>query len=429
MRVIITNPAFPRVLQILTAFLLGVVLFFLFIGSPSDEANPGSYMLWYLWWALIPLTFIVLGRMWCSICPVGFFTELAQKIMPKRPLQWPLTLRRYEIIILAFSLLGIHFLNLWFNFEENIRHGGILILLLVVLSCLLALLFQKRIWCRTLCPLGAFAGVMANVAIFRLKINREDCRKPCAGTVCSSVLAEGKNECPMGVDVSRGIDPYFCSACGKCLKDCQRGSITTSWQFPPRIFKPATPSAQVALAILFFAGMSLDMSFYYLVDRPIILWRLSEWMGVTPSSLFELTIHAIIVIFPAIWLLVLASLGNRQRSFPERFGDLARPALPLAALVVIALNLRPLLIAGPMNLKSILLNAGYHKFVWLDNVRYLDGAPLEVIQMIMVGLGIVLALREIRRVKSSKPVLIAAIISYAIFGATFLWLFHQPMFS
>lgn len=411
------------------ALFLGIVLYFLFFGSPSDEYNPGSYILWYLWWAALPLTFIVLGRMWCSICPVGFFTELAQKIVPKRPLHWPKKLQSYEIILLATSLLGIHFLNLWFNFEENILNGGILILFLVGISCLLALLFHKRIWCRTFCPLGAFGGIMSNISVFRLSINKKKCGKPCAETVCSSSVSENKNECPMGIEVPKGIDPHFCSSCGKCLKDCQRDSISTSWNFLPQIFKPASPSVQVSLAILFFAGMSLDMSFYYLVDRPIFLWQLSQFLGVAPSSWFEMTIHGIIILFPTVWLMIFASLGNRKISFVERFAELSRPALPLAALAVVALNLGPLMIAGPMNLKAILLNEGYHQFDWLGQVRHLEGLPLEIIQACLINLGIVLALRELGRVRIAWPLMTTVTIYYTALGVTYLWIFHQPMFT
>ncbi|MEN8135903.1 MAG: 4Fe-4S binding protein [Thermodesulfobacteriota bacterium] len=429
MRRLLTHPVFPLTFQIGMSLLLGVTLYFLFFGSQSDEYNPGSYLLWYIWWASLPLTFLVLGRMWCSICPVGFFTELAQKIVPKRPLHWPKNLQRFEIILLATSLLGIHFLNLWFSFEENIRTGGILILLLVGLSCILALLFQKRIWCRTFCPLGAFAGIMANISIFRLKINTKNCGKRCAGTICSSGASETGKECPMGIDVPQGIDPHFCSLCGKCLKDCSRDSIVTNWQFPPKVVEPASSSVQNSLAILVFLGMSLDMSLYHLTDRPIFLWQLSKLLGVAPSSWFEMTIHGLIIIFPAGWMMILARLGASGEFFPERLAGVARPVLPLAALAVIALNLMPLLIAGPMNLKTILLNAGYQQFGWLDHVRYLEGLPLEIIQAGLVGLGLACVFREMSRVRIKWPLLTAAAITYLIFGSIYLWVFHQPMIS
>lgn len=429
MRRLLTYPLFPLVFQMIMSLLLGVTLYFLFFGPQNDEYNPGSYLLWYVWWPLLPLTFLVLGRMWCTICPVGFFTDLAQRLVNRRPLPWPKNLQRLEFTLLAAALLGIHFLNLWFSFEENIRSGGILILLLVGLSSILALLFQKRLWCRTLCPLGAFAGIMANISILRLNITRKTCGKRCAGTTCSSSESESNNKCPMGIEVPLGIDPHFCSLCGKCLKDCPRGSIATSWRFPPQILAPVFPSVQNSLSILFFLGMSLDMSLYHLTDRPIFLWQLSKLLGVAPTSWLEMAIHGLIIIFPAGWLMILARFGKKGMAFPEQLAELARPALPVAALAVVALSLRPLLVAGPMNLKTILLDAGYHKFGWLGHVRHLEGVPIEILQAGLVGLGFAYGFREMGRIRTKWPLMTAAAMTYLIFGSTFLWVFHQPMLT
>lgn len=429
MRRLLTLPAFPLVFQIGMSLLLGMILYFLFFGPQSDEYNPGSYLLWYVWWASLPLTFLILGRMWCSICPVGFFTDLVQRIIPTRPLQWPDDLQRSEIALLTAAFLGVHLLNLWFSFEENIRAGGILILILVGLSSILALLYQKRLWCRTLCPLGAFAGIMANISILRLNITKKNCGKRCAGTICSQAEPDTNNKCPMGIEVPQGIDPHFCSLCGKCLKDCPRDRIAVNWRFPSQIVSPGALSVQYSLAILFFLGMSLDMSLYHLTDRPIFLWQLSKILGIAPSSWFEMTIHGLIIIFPAGWLIIIARLGKRGEVFPGQLADLARPALPLAALAVIALTIRPLLIAGPMNLKTILLNAGYQQFGWLDHVRHLEGLPLEIIQGSLIGLGLVIVFLEMGRVRMKWPLMTAAAMTYLVFGSIFLWIFHQPMIT
>jgi hypothetical protein len=87
------------------------------------------------------------------------------------------------------------------------------------------------------------------------------------------------------------------------------------------------------------------------------------------------------------------------------------------------------MIAGPMNLKAILLNEGYHQFDWLGQVRHLEGLPLEIIQACLINLGIVLALRELGRVRIAWPLMTTVTIYYTALGVTYLWIFHQPMFT
>jgi len=242
----------------------------------------------------------------------------------------------------------------------------------------------------------------------------------------------------MSINIFQGIDPRFCSLCGKCLKSCPRNSIDVRWQLRPELSEHTSP--QFSLATLLFLGISLDMCFYHLMDRPIYFWQLSQYLDITPASWFEMLLHVLIVALPSCLLALSAWFGSRSSAFMSVFIDFARPALPLAALVVAATTLRSLTIVGPMNLKAILLSGGYQQFSWLDNVRFLDGSPLEIIEQAFVTVGIFLALRELRKIfavgvgqekinRGWKVSAVAAGITYLFFGVAYYWMFHQSMMA
>jgi len=95
----------------------------------------------------------------------------------------------------------------------------------VVLVALNAL--APRFWCRYLCPLGGFLGLVSRVAVFRREVTAS----------CSScgLCAE---DCPTGtIDPASNYasDPAECTVCMKCLETCPIGSVE---------FKPSLSGAE-----------------------------------------------------------------------------------------------------------------------------------------------------------------------------------------
>ena len=60
---------FPKIFQIPVAAVFGLIGFELLAGPSRAHDNPGTALMWVLWWPLIPIIFIFLGRFWCAVCP------------------------------------------------------------------------------------------------------------------------------------------------------------------------------------------------------------------------------------------------------------------------------------------------------------------------------------------------------------------------
>jgi MauM/NapG family ferredoxin protein len=102
--------------------------------------------------------------------------------------------------------------------EQNFFLPSLLIALpFVVILALNAI--RPRFWCRYLCPLGGFLGLLANVAQIRHNVDAEKC-KPCQ--LCVS-------NCPTGaIEPERGFaaNAAECTTCLDCVEICPRGAIS-----------------------------------------------------------------------------------------------------------------------------------------------------------------------------------------------------------
>jgi polyferredoxin len=82
----------------------------------------------------------------------------------------------------------------------------IIIAAVAVIGCLAV----YRFFCKVLCPLGAIYGVFNKLAVYRVRLTRENCVH-CGA--CSSA-------CKMAVDPSRAPDSPECIRCGDCVRIC-----------------------------------------------------------------------------------------------------------------------------------------------------------------------------------------------------------------
>ncbi len=432
MRRLLLHPWYPLAFQVLMTALLAAVVGFLFFGPPQDELNLGSYLLWYFWWASLPLSFILLGRMWCAICPVSFLSDAAQKAAPWASSPPPF-LRRFDLAILTGAFLTVHALNLWFNFEENLAPGRMFVMVLLALSLVLAVTFRKRVWCRVCCPLGAMAALLSGLSPLRVRSRATLCRSQCGGKVCLEGL-DGRGGCPLLERPEEQIDPRFCNLCGECLKVCPHDSCRTEWLPIGRFFRPDAPSWQDSAAVLLLLGVAVDSGLKHLNNWPVMFWRTAVLLNVAPGALLELSLHAMVILVPFLVMALLAWTSGGRKGLRERMSILAFPALPLAAAAVVGISLRPLLIAGPLNLRNILHAGGWRGFTWLDAVRHLDGWPLRTIQFMLIGGGLFWAFREARgehrALGNARTVgTIAGIPAYVFFAGIFFWIFSQRMIT
>lgn len=389
MRRLLTLRGWPLVPQIVVAAALAAVVAALAFGDANPEHNLGMYLLWGLWWAVLPLSFVVLGRLWCAICPVTLLGDWAAQAFPGRP-AFPGFVGRNAAVFLVASFAAVHLANLWFAFEGERRATGALLAVLGSAAFALTLSFRDRRWCSALCPVGAMGSFLARLSLLRIANGAAPCPRECALRACDAGGA-GPTLCPVGLDLRAGIDPGACILCGACLKACPRlGEV--GWA-PRGQDRPASPPAAQSLAVLAFLGLAIDMALAHLVDWPILFWQLSTSLGLAAGAWTETALHLGVIAAPPLLAVALLLFAPTGRSADVRLAALAAPALPLAGAGLLAVTLRPLLVEGPLQLQQLLRGAGWEGALALGVLRRLDGFPMRVLQETVVVAGILVALR------------------------------------
>ncbi|MFA5078823.1 MAG: 4Fe-4S binding protein, partial [Dehalococcoidia bacterium] len=91
-------------------------------------------------------------------------------------------------------------------FRDGLLFGGIFI------AIILLNLLAERFWCRYLCPLGAFYGLISKVSIVRRRVNDSCIKCKLCQDVCPTDTIDREKDCQS--------DPGECIMCLKCMDSC-----------------------------------------------------------------------------------------------------------------------------------------------------------------------------------------------------------------
>jgi len=248
---ILKSKWYPGIFQIPVVIIFAFITYELFFGPISAHENFGTALTWVLWWPLIPLIFLLMGRFWCAICPFATVSDFVQKIVGNnRPV--PKFLKKYGIWIIDAFFIMITWGDHVYGIVESPRGSGFMMLIIALGAITAGAFFERRAWCRNLCFLGGVAGNYSRTGALELRGTPEKCNK-CTVAACynGSEKAPG---CPM-FEFPRTMDNSArCNLCGYCVKNCPNDSITISVRPPSRelwfIKKPKFEESVLAIVIM-----------------------------------------------------------------------------------------------------------------------------------------------------------------------------------
>lgn len=215
---------------------LGLALVAGFAGTAVGSANFGIVFVWIVWWALLIVVLVPAGgRAWCLVCPIPAPGEWLQRRALVEPAgcaareersrfahrrRWPRRLRGIWLQnagFLATALLSAVILT------RPLVTAWVLLAFLVA-GLALSLVFERRAFCRYLCPVGGFIGLYALVAPLELRT-----RDP---LVCRD---HRMKDCYLGNESGYGCpwleQPWtlarnaYCGLCGECFRTCPKDNV------------------------------------------------------------------------------------------------------------------------------------------------------------------------------------------------------------
>ncbi|MBI1747513.1 MAG: 4Fe-4S binding protein [Acidobacteria bacterium] len=385
-----------------------LLLFYLFIlaglfGTPIGSRNIIIVFVWILWWfVLITLMVPLLGRVWCTMCPLPVFGDWLQR----RAL---VKVRSGDTVGLRNKLFGLNkrwprkLSNIWlqnFGFLFLAIFSALLVTrpivsalvfgLLIGLAVVLAYVYRLRAFCSYLCPISGFLSLYSMTSMIELRSVSADACQKCTSKACVRGSDQGW-ACPWYVYMGKLDRNNYCGLCMECVKSCPNDNIALfARPFASDIKLKGYDEVWKACIMLVLA-----LSYSVVLLGP---WgHIKNWANISESGNWggfavyaSATTLLALVVFPGLLYLVVR-LGQwlaraREHTSRELFIRLAYTLVPLGLLAWIAFSV-PLVMVNGAYIISVLSDplgwgmnlfgtAGFHwQPLWPAWVPYLQ-API-----------------------------------------------------
>jgi polyferredoxin len=305
------SPLYPAIFQWVTVPAFLILLVWTLFGPNNAGQNFGMALIWTIWWPLLPLSFVLLGRFWCAICPFASITDWVQKVVGVQ-LSVPPFLRRYGVWIIGGLFILISYLDQAWEFDSDTRKTGYLLLAVLATVIFSGAFFERRTFCRYACFMGAFAANYSRAGMLEVRADADQCHH-CPTQDCYRGTARAPG-CPVFLFAPTVYDSGTCQLCANCVKNCPRDAIRVS------IRKPATelwniPRSHVGDAVLaaIVAGVVLIELFGTMSGWNGVMVAAGALLHINPYSSSRVLYAVLLAAFVAVPLagLALASLGSQ----------------------------------------------------------------------------------------------------------------------
>ena len=171
---------------------------------------------WYLFAVFTVVTTVLWGRLYCGrVCAFGALTQLMDRVVPARlRVEVPAWLEQRAAWIKYGLLVAVllYFLATadipayrWVEPFWMFTRRGTTAMWIALAVLLVATVFVRNLYCRFLCPVGAFLGILSKATVFRIKRWKEcDTCKIC------------EKACEWGAIKGPRIDMTECVRCDDC---------------------------------------------------------------------------------------------------------------------------------------------------------------------------------------------------------------------
>lgn len=388
---------YPGILQVPIAAVFGLVAYQLLTGPAAAQRNAGTALMWVLWWPILPVTFVVVGRFWCAVCPFGAISDVVQKLVGvNRPV--PRFLKLYGLWIIDAQFLAITWSDHIWGIVESPWGSGVLLLLLTTGVIISGAFFQRRTFCRYLCFLGGLCSNYARSSVVELRADTDICRTCKAKAACYNGTATQPG-CPL-FNFPRTMDSSAnCTLCANCIKACPNDAIQLRTRKPLSelwfLDKPKVEESFLAMAIM---GVVFIQNITMLsVWQDALKW-IEQTTGITNYPLI-FTVAFVIAVSIPVGMLALASRIAARGNLEDTITNFARfgyALIPLDIAAHLAHNLFHLLAEGSLVFSTVASLFGAPPAA--GSTALASPLTILILQLIVLALGVAGSAYTIRRI-------------------------------
>jgi polyferredoxin len=332
-------------LAVFIVMLIGYIFAILagLIGTPVGSHNFSIVFVWIAWWAILILVAVpFFGRGWCAVCPIPLPGEWLQRgavLSPpdKRPkwlnLRVPKMFRNIWLQNISFLLLAL-FSSVLLT-TPNIT--GVVLAAMLFAAIGLSTVFERRAFCRYLCPVGGFIGLYSQTAPIELRIKDKQVCVTCEGKPCYNGSQAGYG-CPWDVFPGGLTKNTYCGLCMECIRTCPHDNIAVNLH--PFSADLAKPSTRMDEAFKAFIMLGSAIIYAGVLLGPWGAFKDAAYnVGSGAWFIYAAAFLAIIfVVLPGLFTL---GILNAKNTLPlkQRFASLSTALIPLGLMFWVAFSL------------------------------------------------------------------------------------------
>jgi hypothetical protein len=398
---VLTSPVLKPALQLPVLVMTGAVVFLGLVDMQDAGTNVAPRLTWTIWWAGVIFTLVLAGRVWCVVCPFGALNEWTAAVTGA----WrrlPRVFRNLWWGIAAFMLLT------WADEQLGVvRRPSVtawLVIAIAAAAVVVGLRYERRSFCRYLCPIGGVLGLYAMTAPLELRAKDAAVCRGHRDKTCYRGTAQTSG-CPM-LQFPHALDRNnYCTFCLECARGCEHHNLALRVRsFGRDLWASSRRALDEAYLAVTLVGLTL-----ILTARMLPAW--SEWMtalgGALPATVRNAMTPAVygtalestvllagsLVITPLL-LLGAAAIANRLAGsggvgVRRTFVGFAYMFVPVALALHLAHNLSHLLLEGPAIVPAVQRAVALYTPWTLGEPNWriaaLAGAPVvSMLQMLVI---------------------------------------------
>jgi len=318
---------FPLAFQLTMLVAFGLLIAGgLWVGSSDPElakelrnTNLANLVVWSYWFPLLIVSVVLLGRVWCMVCPMELITALTVRVGLQ--LKVPGFFRSGWLITVFYALIlivGIHGLSV----HRAPHRMALYLLMLLGIAVVVSLIYRKRAFCSYVCPVGHLLGLYALIAPLQWRADNLSVCRSCKTKDC---IAKRNHYRIVGRSCTSNLYPATirnnadCLLCTQCLKVCPYDNIQFSLRKPYADFFGTIElrTAQIAFILLVSGFVVYEVLSEWPVSEAILTWVPNHFVSALSikgpiAKLFSAVI--MFIIFPCVLLLIIVALARIRSS-------------------------------------------------------------------------------------------------------------------
>lgn len=331
-------PGYQTWVHAVTTAVFLLIIYSGLTGGNDQKMVEGSVFatafVWDVWHPMLAFSILFIGRFWCSVCPLGAIHGwISRNFSLDR--KYPEKFRNMWIAVGLFIFITAAERHL-FRFTRNPEATALLLLTFLGIAVVMGLVYEKRTFCRFVCPTGLVLGVFSMLSGSELRCKSKE--------VC---LAHKNKECLTGNEHGHGCPMYefpqtmernnSCIYCTECIRTCSKDNIRVNKRpFGLDVLR----SKKVSLDEAFFVH-SITVIMLFLMGMEHTPFRnriidLVHWLGIDRNLMAVVILTGISA--AAVLLMYLLQRSAEPEQASSRFVSYSYAFIPLGLAAYMAWN-------------------------------------------------------------------------------------------